>query len=74
MQEQIREYIRENIKELKSGESVDLKGVYPKIIEDVIGTLEGLDLNGWEGDYWASNSEYEVSGCMYYGTAEIEKK
>lgn len=75
MQERIEKYIEEKIKGLKSGEEVTLKGVFPSVIEDVIGDFEDeLELNGWQGDYWTGNSEYKVSGCMYYGDATITKK
>lgn len=75
MKDQIKDYIRERIEGLESGEQISLQGVYPQVIEEVIGDFEDeLDLNGWQGDYWTGNSEYEVSGCMYYGNATIVKK
>lgn len=75
MKEQIKEYIREKIKGLKSGEQVSLDGVCPRTIEEVIGDFEDeLDLNGWQGDYWTGNSEFEVAGCMYDGDAVLTKK
>ena len=75
MQEQIKKYIEEKIKGLKSGEQVSLDDVCPKTIEEVIGKFEDeLELNGWQGDYWTGNSEYEVAGCMYDGDAVITKK
>ncbi|HSQ89789.1 hypothetical protein [Romboutsia sp.] len=76
MASRIKEYIEKEVKGLtKSGDSVSLKGVYPSAIEDVVGDfVDSLDLNGWQGDYWAESDEYKISGCMYYGTCTITLK
>ena len=60
---------------LVSGEvdKLRLEGVCPSYVESVFGDFEdSLDLNGWQGDYWAKTDDgFTVSGCMYYGTATI---
>lgn len=73
MREKIREYIKREVKRIEDGETkeVHLEGVYADCIEDVIGSMEDLDFNGWEGDYWGHTDKYSVSGGMWYGDAII---
>lgn len=76
MKEKILEYLRIEKDKLDSGEVeyLNLKGVYASAIEEVFGESESddVDFNGWQGDYWYKTDRYEISGCMYYGTATIE--
>lgn len=75
MENNIKKYIMEEINKLKlKDDQVDLKCVYPTIIESVIGILEDYDINGYECDYWGNTEEYEVFGTMVNGTATITKK
>lgn len=75
MENKIKEYMTEQRDRLVSGEvdSLELEGVCPSYVESVFGDFEGtLDLNGWQGDYWAKTDDgFTVEGCMYYGTATI---
>lgn len=75
MEEQIKKYIKSEVEKLDNGEveKVDLKGVYPSVIFDSLGGFEPseMDTNGWQVDYWVSNSKYTIDGCMFYGTATI---
>lgn len=77
MRQKIKEYLIEEKKKLdnKEVDELVLKGVYPAIIEEVFGDFEDCpDFNGWQGDYWAKTTDYSIFGCMYYGTAEINRK
>lgn len=77
MEEQIKDYVEAKLEELKNGaKEVRLKGVSPSILEDVISDFDWseADTNGWQVDYWLKTSEYEISGCMYEGTANISLK
>lgn len=68
------EEIKEKLKELKSAnDSISLTGVYPRIVEEAVGGIhwDTYETNGWDGDYWFSNSTYSVSGTMFEGTAKI---
>lgn len=74
MKKEIIEYMTKEREKLVRGEvdELDLEGVCPRYIGEVFGRLDSLDLNGWEGDYWA-NAEggFCVSGCMWDGSATI---
>lgn len=70
----IKNNIKEQIEKLNSGDSIDLKLVYPELLEEVIDKFEISDINGWQCDYWAENEQYEIFGTMYYATATITKK
>ena len=74
IKEQVKEYIKEELKKLKyTGDKVKLINVYPEIIEEVIGYFnEPYDLNGYDCDYWAKTYKYEIYGSMRFGTAEVE--
>lgn len=76
MKEQIKEYIKKEISQLENGKatSIKLSNVCPSDLESVIGELEDLDFNGWQGDYWGKTDEYSVFGTMYYGTVTISLK
>ncbi|WP_151035785.1 hypothetical protein [Bacillus wiedmannii] len=73
MESAIKSYIESELKKLNTGEvkSVELTGVYPSVLESILGKFEELDTNGWQVDYWTNTAKYEVSGCMYYGKATI---
>jgi len=77
MEEQIKAYVRAELNKLSNGvKAVNLTGVYPSILDIII---EGFDwseaeTNGWQVDYWLTTDKYDVSGCMYYGTATISLK
>lgn len=74
MKEQIIQYIVDEFAKLKRGQAttIDLVNVSPKIIEEATGlSLIIEEQNGWQGDYWGKIEDYEVSGCMYDGTASI---
>ncbi|PGA05578.1 hypothetical protein [Bacillus mycoides] len=73
MENAIKIYIESELKKLDNGEvkSVELEGVYPSVLESILGKFEELDTNGWQVDYWTNTERYKVSGCMYYGKATI---
>ncbi len=73
MESAIKSYIESELKKLDNGEvkSVELTGVYPSVLESILGDLGEVDTNGWQADYWTNTERYEVSGCMYYGKATI---
>lgn len=73
MKDQIKAYIKSEINRLLLGEvkSVELEGVSPSILEEVLGKFEDINTNGWQVDYWTQTNEYKVSGSMYYGTATV---
>lgn len=66
------EYIREQVSNLKEGESVKLECVSPSLIQTALGEFTGeMDTNGWQADYWNKIDNYIISGTMYYGTATV---
>jgi hypothetical protein len=73
MEDKIKEYIKSEISKLSDNvKSVKLKGVYPDVLEEVLGGFTNeMETNGWQVDYWVNAGKYSVSGCMYYGTATI---
>ncbi|HDR7066984.1 TPA: hypothetical protein QCW42_004090 [Bacillus cereus] len=73
MENVTRVYIKSELIRLDSGEvkNLTLKGVYPSVLEGVLGSFEDVETNGWQGDYWTKTDKYEISGCMYYGKATI---
>lgn len=77
IEKMIKNYIQEEIKKAKkeNRKTVELKNVYPSILEDVIGSFnEPYELNGYDCDYWVQTSEFEISGCMRFGTADLTFK
>jgi len=77
MEEKIREYVKRELERLSNGvKSVELTGVYPSVLESVIGGFDWseADTNGWQVDYWLTTDKYDISGSMYYGTATISLK
>lgn len=74
--ENTKKYIKEQKELLDSGkvQEVNLVGVWLKLIEHYFGDSDNIDFNGWQGDYWFSNEQYEVYGCMYNATATIRIK
>ncbi|KMP65148.1 MULTISPECIES: hypothetical protein [Bacillus cereus group] len=73
MESAIKSYIESELKKLDNREvkSIELEGVYPSVLQSILGTFGELDTNGWQADYWTNTERYEVSGCMYYGKATI---
>ncbi|MGH0831287.1 hypothetical protein ACQVTX_23715 [Bacillus pretiosus] len=73
MEKEIKAYIESELKKLDNGEvkSIELEGVYPSVLQSILGAFGELDTNGWQVDYWTNTAKYEVSGCMYYGKATI---
>lgn len=70
----IGEYIKVELAKLDSGEatSVDLKNVSLRMLERYLeDDHEDLEFNGWQGDYWCTNSRYKISGCMYDATVTV---
>ena len=71
------------IKKLAKGfvNKANLDYVCPHLFEKVceengwIFELDNSGYNGWEVDWWAiikvDSTEVYISGCMYYGTAEL---
>lgn len=77
MEEQIREYVKTELAKLGGDvTSIDLKGVTVDILSNLIKGWDWseADTNGWQVDYWLTTDKYDVSGCMYYGTATISLK
>lgn len=72
----IKEYIKESLKKLKKvGDKVELKNVYPEILDQVLNfntiyDIEGL--NSYDGDYQIKVGKYYIFGSMRFGTASIE--
>lgn len=66
-------YIQEEVSKLKyKDDTVNLKGVYPSILEECLGNFDKpYELNGYDCDYTTTIGDYEINGCMRYGTAEI---
>lgn len=73
MEEKIKEYIKSEVNKLSEEGvvCVNLKGVYPSILESVLGAFAEMDTNGWQNDYWVKTDKYNISGTMYYGIATI---
>lgn len=73
MKDLIVKYIKDSVSELKyKGDTVDLEGVYPSILEEVLGNFDKpYSLNGYDCDYGTTIGDYEISGCMRFGTANI---
>lgn len=73
MKDSIKKYIKEKVSELKyKGDTTSLENIYPSIIEEVLGDFdEPYSLNGYDCDYWGTIEDYEISGCMRFGTADI---
>lgn len=75
--------VADTIKKLAKGfvNKANLDYVCPHLFEKVceengwIFELDNSDYNGWEVDWWAiikvDSTEVYISGCMYYGTAEL---
>lgn len=76
-QREVKQYLLKKLDELDHGASeVCLKGVSPLMLEEVIEGFDwsDADTNGWEVDYSLETDKYEISGCMYRGTARISLK
>lgn len=71
IKESIDNYIENSVCELKKEETVKLRSVYPNVLQEVLGDFSSFEMNG--NDYWAKTNHYEISGNMFYGTAEITK-
>lgn len=73
MKDLLKDYIKKELKKLDTnGGSIELKNVYPDLLEDVLGEfVEPYELNGYDCDYWAKTDKYDVYGCMRFGTARI---
>ena len=75
--------VADTIKKLAKGfvNKANLDYVCPHLFEKVceengwIFELDNSGYNGWEVDWWAiikvDSTEVYISGCMYYGTAEL---
>lgn len=75
MREQLEQYIKSELKALKyKGDKIQLKNVYPSLLEDVMGKFIPYELNGYDCDYWTHTDKYEIFGCMRFGTVEITLK
>lgn len=73
MRNSIIKYIEEEVSKLKNdGDYVYLEGVCPYLLEYVLGDFDDpYELNGYDCDYWVKVGDYNISGSMRYGTAEI---
>lgn len=74
MENQIREYVKKELAKLDGDvKSIKLTGVTASILSDLIEGWDWseADTNGWQVDYWLTTDKYDISGCMYDGTATI---
>lgn len=76
VKKEIINYILEKKAKLDNGEVdvINLKNIYPYIVEEVFGEIENYSINGWEGDYWGINTYYIFEGSMFYGEVTIQKR
>lgn len=74
MKELIKNNVKKELKKLRYvGDTVHLENVNPSLLEEVVGEFENpYELNGYDCDYWIEVGDYSISGCMRYGTADIE--
>lgn len=73
MKSLLKKYIKDEVSKLKYKEDTcKLINVYPSILEEVLGEFKNpYSLNGYDCDYWAKTSKYDICGCMRFGTAEV---